>query len=147
MIHLVGEDARSVPNWFKRRLRDIDTALVVYYNPFRNVFCIDRCIKGSDCLSSDHISCEKSNVHIFPHISEKALDDLKSKDAWTKHGGKDLAAMLRQRMEREQAKAEFDARVSESIAQGFREAALDNKNQLRKAHHLIQQHDTARVHK
>jgi len=146
MIYLVGEDARSVPDWFKRRLRDIDRALVCYYNPFKGEFCIDRCVKGSDCLSSDHVSCEKTNVLLFPHIGEAVLDKLKGMDAWTKFGGNDEAALLRSRREHENAKAEHDEKVKASIAEDFKHATIDDKRQLQLAHHLIQQHDIARVH-
>lgn len=142
MIHLVGEDARSVPDWFKRRLRDIDTALVVYFNPFKNQFCIDRCIKGSDCLSSTHIECEKSNVHIFRHMGEAALDDLKAKDGWTKYG-----TLENQRRDRENQKAEYDAKQREAAREAYKEAGLDNKAQLHRALDLIKTHDCARVHK
>lgn len=150
MIYLVGEDARSVPDWFKRRLRDIDRALVAYFNPFKEHFCIDRCIKGGDCLSSDHVSCEKTNVMVFDHMGEAALDKLKSMDAWTKYkaqGANDIEALLRQRRERESAKAEYDAKQKEKAREAYRDAAADNKRQLLKVYDAIKTHDLARPHK
>lgn len=146
MIQLFGEDARSVPDWFKRRLRDIDTALVCYYNPFRMEFCIDRCIKGSDCLSSDHVACQKVNVMLFPHMGEAALDKLKSMDSWTNFGGNDEAAIARSRRKHELEKEEWDAKQKAESLDMNRHAGLENRVQLNKALHLIQQHDTARVH-
>lgn len=142
MIHLIGEDARSVPDWFKRRLRDIDRALVVYFNPFKSKFVIDRCVKGSDCLSETHVECEKSNVMLFSHIGEAALEELKGMDAWTKFG-----TLERQRRDREIQKAEWDVKSEAEIRELYDNAAKDDKRQLREAFHLIQQHDTARVHK
>ncbi len=147
MIHLVGEDARTVPDWFKRRLKDIDKALVCYFNPFRQIFCIDRCIKGTDCLSSDHVSCEKSTVLLFKHIGEEAINELKKMDAWTKFGGNDEAAMLRQRRERENAKADFDAKADADIREMWEENTKDNKRQVYEIYDTFKTFDMARVHK
>jgi hypothetical protein len=141
VIHLVGEDARSVPNWFRRRLRDIDPALVVYFNPFKQQFCIDRCVRGSDCLSEKHVECEKTNVMLFPHMGEAALEKLKSMDAWTNFG-----SLENQRRERENAKAEWDAKTDAEIRELHGNAAKDDKAQLHKVYDLIKQFDTARVH-
>lgn len=148
-IVLVGSEATQIPDWFRRRLKDIDRALVVYYNPLRSFFCIDRCVKGSDCLSEKHIECTKTNVLVFPHIGESALEKLKSMDAWTKTnalGGDDEAALLKFRKEHEDAKAEYDANLREKAKQNWRDGLREDRVQLNKALHLIQQHDTARVH-
>lgn len=139
--------SNEVPEWFKRRLKDIDRALVVYYNPFRQQFCIDRCIKGSDCLSSDHISCEKSNVMLFPHVGEAAIEQLKSMDAWTNFGGNDEHALARFHKKGIDEKEEYDAKQKEEARKGYREAMLDNRVQINKALHIIQQHDIARPNK
>jgi hypothetical protein len=150
MIQLIGEDARAVPDWFRARLKDIDRALVVYFNPFQQQFCIDRCVKGSDCLLERHVPCEKTNVIMFPHMGEAALEKLKSMDAWTKtgaSGGNDEAALLRFRREHEIAKEEFDNKVREEARDGYRQGMLEDKPQILKALHLIQQHDVARPHK
>ena len=145
MIQLIGEDARSVPDWFKRGLKHIDSALVCYFNPFKRNFCVDRCVKGSDCLSSDHISCEKTNVHTFEHMSENVLDTLKGMDAWSNFGGNNEDALLRFRRKHEIAKEEFDAANKAAIRDNYRLGMLDDRAQINKALHLIQQHDVARV--
>ena len=147
MIYLVGEDARSVPDWFKRGLRNIDPALVCYYNRFQNHFCIDRCVHGSDCPSSDHISCQKASVHVFEHMSESVLDKIRSMDAWTKYGDNGETGLMRQRKERENAKAEWDAKAAEDAKQVWRDGFRDDRVQINKLVHLLQQHDVARVHK
>lgn len=146
-ILLVGSEATEIPAWFRRRLRDIDRALVVYFNPFRGIFCIDRCVKGSDCLSSDHISCEKSNVMLFEHIGEAAIEKLKSMDAWTNFGGNDEAALLRFRREHEIAKEEWDAKRREEAKQSYKDAQKDERLAVNHLKHLVEQHDIARVHK
>lgn len=146
MIHLVGEDARTVPDWFRRRLRDIDPALVVYFNPFREQFCIDRCVKGRDCLSSNHVECEKTNVMLFPHMGEQALDDLKKMDSWTNFGGNNEDALLRMRRDHEIAKEEHDEKLRQTARENYAAGAREDRVQLNKVLHLMQQHDTARVH-
>lgn len=146
-VILLGSEAREIPDWFRRRLRDIDPALVVYFNPFRNFFCIDRCIKGGDCLSTKHVECEKTNVMTFEHMGEAALESLKSMDAWTKTGGNDEAALLKFRKAHEDAKAEYDSKARETSREDYRHGMLDDRVQINKALHLIQQHDVARVHK
>jgi|SRR6185437_14605251 len=145
-IILLGSEASEVPNWFLRRLKGIDRALVVYWNPYRNFFCIDRCTRGNDCLSESHTECPKTNVTTFEHMSERVLDELKSKDAWAKFGGNDQAAFERSRREHEIAKEEFEAKRIEKAKEGYKEAALDNRKQMNEALMLIQRHDMHRVH-
>lgn len=146
-IILLGSEATEVPDWFKRRLKDIDRALVCYYNPFQQKFCIDRCTHGNDCLSEKHVECPKTNVMLFEHIGENAIQKLKGMDAWTKTGGNDDAALNRFKREHEIAKEEYDTKRKEEARQGYKEAILDNRQQINEALHLIQQHDVARVHK
>jgi hypothetical protein len=146
-VILAGAEATEIPDWFRRRLRDVDAALVVYFNPFRGVFCIDRCVKGQDCLSRDHASCEKTNVMLFEHIGEAALEKLKSMDAWTHSGGKDEAALLRFRRRHEIAKEEHDAKTDAEMRGEFRAKMLEDRPQLTEALTLIQRHDVARPHK
>jgi hypothetical protein len=147
MIYLVGEDGRSVPDWFRRGLRNIDSALVCYYNRFQNQFCIDRCVHGSDCQAADHVSCQKTSVHIFEHMSETVLDTIRGMDAWTKYGDSGELGLLRQRKERENAKAEWDAKAQEDSKAVWRDGFRDDRVQVNKLVHLLQQHDVARVHK
>lgn len=138
-IILTGADATAVPDWFKRRLRDIDLALVCYFNPYKNQFVIDRCAHGSDCLSSDHVSCPKMNVMLFPHIGEAALEKLKGMDSWAKF--KTLDAFHR---DAEQLKADWDAKAEASVRDDYKHAALDNRTTLLKTYDLIKQHDLSR---
>jgi hypothetical protein len=146
-IVLVGSEATEIPDWFRRRLRDIDRALVVYFNPFRRVFCIDRCVRGQDCLLSEHLPCEKTNVMLFEHIGEAAIEKLKSMDAWTKFGGNDEAALLRFRREHEIAKEEFDAKRLAEAKKSYKDVQRDERLAVNHLKHLVEQHDIARVHK
>jgi hypothetical protein len=146
-IVLVGSEATEIPDWFRRRLRDIDHALVVYFNPFRRVFCIDRCVRGQECLLSEHLPCEKTNVMLFEHIGEAAIEKLKSMDAWTKFGGNDEAALLRFRREHEIAKEEFDAKRLAEAKKSYKDVQRDERLAVNHLKHLVEQHDIARVHK
>ena len=138
-IILTGEDARTVPAWFMRRLRDIDSALVCYFNPFKQQFVIDRCSHGADCLSSDHLSCPKVTVMLFPHIGEAAIEKLKGMDAWSKF--KTLENFHR---DGEQQKAEWDAKQEAAIRDDYKHAAADNRKRLLETYDLIKRHDLSR---
>jgi hypothetical protein len=129
MIVLTGDDAREVPEWFKKRLRDIDTGLVCYYNRFHNKFCIDRVTKDA---TGEH----QSNVMMIPAISERFLDELKGMDSWQKYGS--LEAM---RKSHEDAKAAHDAKFEADLKDDIHHAAMDNKRQLNEALTLMQRHN------
>jgi hypothetical protein len=129
MIHLVGADATAVPDWFKRRLKDIDPGLVCYWNQFQRKFCIDRVVK-------DETGEHQTNVMLIPAISERFLDELKGMDAWTKYG-----SLEKLRATHEQAKADFDAKAEKDMKDDMHHAAMDNKRLMTEAHNLIQRHN------
>lgn len=135
MIYLTGEDATAVPEWFKKRLADIDSALVCYFNRFHNKFCIDR-------VTKDENGEQRSNVMLIPAISERFLEELKGMDAWTNYGS--LEAMRRTH---EDAKAAHDAKFEADMKDDLHHAAMDNKRQMHEALTLIQRHDlTSKPH-
>ena len=138
-IILTGADASAVPAWFLRRLRDIDSALVCYFNPYKKQFVIDRCTRGADCLSSDHVSCEKTTVMLFPHMGEAAIEKLKSMDSWSKFGSLDNF-----HRDGEQQKAEWDAKQAAAIRDDYKHAAADNRKRLLETYDLIKRHDLTR---
>lgn len=129
LIHLTGQDATEVPEWFKRRLRDIDAGLICYFNRFQGKFCIDR-------VTHDASGEVRTNVMMIPAISERFLDELKGMDAWTKFGS--LEAMRRDHEEKKRA---FDEKAERDMRDDFHHAALDNRVQINKALTLIQRHD------
>lgn len=138
-------DAPTIPESFLRGLRNIDPALVIYWNRFKNRFVIDRCIMQHDVHNS---SCQRANVlivetpeGIYMTPNDWTLDRIKAMDAWTKHG-----TLQNQRRERENAKADWDAKRHQATREAFKEAALDNKAQVNEALTLIKRHDLARVH-
>lgn len=84
---------RIVPDWFLRRLKDIDPALKVYFNPMRQRWVIDRCTRDDANLHSDHTYCLSTNVMVvqddagYMPLCDQVLDKLKAADVWTQFGG------------------------------------------------------------
>lgn len=130
LIQLTGEDATAVPQWFKKRLTEIDSGLVCYFNPFQGKFCIDR--RSKDLNGND----VQVNVMMIPAISERFLEELKGMDAWSKFGS--LEAM---RKDHEEKKRAHDEKAERDMRDDFRHAALDGRVQINEALTLIQRHD------
>lgn len=148
-------DAPTIPDSFLHRMHDIDPGLVIYWNRFRNRFVIDRCPHKPAHTAGAH--CARVNVMIvddgeggYMGPCDRVLDKLKSMDSWTNFGGngaEDLAVAERARRQREITKEEWEAKRKEQAREGYKEATRDNRVQINEVRHLIQQYDTARVHK
>lgn len=135
MIELIG--STEVPNWFQKRLTELDHGLICYWNPLRRFYVIDRCVLSNEDTFHVHSpACPKTNVTTFPRISEAVIDDLKRMDAWSKFGS--VEAMQRNRAEMEQEFKEKNERDQREVHEF---AARDNKRQLQQAFDLIQRHD------
>lgn len=140
-------DAPTIPEYFLRGLKDIDSGLVIYWNRFRNRFVVDRCTRAEP--HTHGVSCERANVLIveddekqFMMPCQWTLDKIKAMDAWTNYG-----TLENQRLARENAKADWDAKQKEKTKEEYRDAMLDDKRQLLRAIDLIQRHDVARPNK
>lgn len=126
-----------VPDWFQTRLKDTDPSLVVYFNPFKERWMIDR--KAENGQTSNVMVCESDNGEYMP-LTDNTIDRLRSMDAWAKHGS--YEAFHRHNIELAAAdKAKRDAEIREN----YRLASLDDKAQLHRAYDLVQRHDVARV--
>ena len=126
-----------VPSWFLSRLKDADPQLVVYFNPFKQRWMIDRQLPGKVNTNVMVVQAENGD---FMELSDNTIDRLLSMDSWKKHGS--YEAFHRHNVQLEvEAKAKIDAEIREN----YRLAALDDKIQLHRAYDLIQRHDTARV--
>lgn len=127
----------QVPEWFLTRLKDTDPNLVVYFNPFKRRWMIDRKVEGQ--LSTNVMVCESDTGEPLP-LSDNIIDRIRSMDAWKKHLS--YEAFHRHNIELAAAdKAKREAEIRES----YRLATLDDKRQLHKAYDLVQRHDVARV--
>jgi len=145
-------DAPSIPEWFLVQLRSIDAGLVVYWNKFQNRFVIDRCINPAPHTHT--AACERANVmicedeeHGYMGPSDRILEKLRSMDAWTKYGSSGEPGLMRQRKERENAKAEWDRKAEEEARAIWRDGFRDDRVQVNRLVHLLQQHDVLRPNK
>lgn len=134
----------KIPAWFAEQLGHLDAQLVIYWNPFRERFVIDR--RTEDGQTTNVLVVEDPEGG-FMMPGDRALDKLRSMDAWSKFGGSDEAALQRFRREHELAKEEHDAKTAAEIQENWRLGLTDDRVQINKARHLIQQHDVARPHK
>lgn len=137
-------DGPSVPAYFMESLRHIDPQLTCYWNRFRNRFVIDR---KTETGQTTNVLIVEAPDGAFMMPNDRALDQLRSMDAWSNYGGNDEAALLRMRRKHEIAKEEHDAKILESSRENYKHGMLDDRAQINKALHLIQQHDVARPHK
>jgi hypothetical protein len=127
----------EVPAWFKARLFDTDPNLVVYFNPFKQRWVIDR--KAENGLNTNVMIVQSEDGEFMP-LSDSTLDRIKSMDAWKQYGS--YEAFHRHNI---QVAAEDAAKREAAIRENYRLNSLDNKRQLRQVYNLIQRHDVARV--
>lgn len=141
---------RSVPDWFSSQLRALDPNLIVYFNPLKQRWVIDRCTRGgihNAALHAHTPECPRTNVMVvkdgeqYMPLCEAVLDDLRSQDSW-KHGSEEQFIL-----HHDNIAAEDEASRNRQIDSLFRGASLDNRRQLLKAYDLTQIHDTARLNK
>ena len=144
--------APAIPESFLEGLRGIDAGLCIYWNRFQHRFVIDRCINPAPHTHS--ITCARANVlicedeeHGYMGPCDRILDRIRSMDAWTKYGDSGELGLMRQRKERENAKAEWDAKAKEEAKAVWRDGFRDDRVQVNKLVHLLQQHDILRPNK
>lgn len=140
---------RSVPDWFASQLRALDPNLIVYFNPLKQRWVIDRCTRGgvhNAALHEHTPACPRTNVMVvkdgerYMPLCEAVLDDLRSQDSWATHETVEQFVL-----HHENASAEDEATRSAAVDTVFREASIDNRRQLLKAYDLTQIHDVHRV--
>lgn len=127
----------KVPDWFLRLLKDTDPQLVVYFNPFKQRFMIDRQVPGQ--VNTNVMVVQAENGEYMP-LTENTIERLRSIDAWRNYGS--FEAMHRHHL---QLEAEDAAKREAEIRENYRLAGLDDKIQLNRAHTLTQRHDTLRI--
>jgi hypothetical protein len=138
-------DVRTPPDWFTRGLKDIDRALFVVWNPNRKLWVIARCLRDDNNLHEhDPKMCAQTLVLIvesemfggYAPLTERVLDKLRSMDMWQKHGSwENMTAETEAKEERQQAKIKQDQK------EDIEHCSRDNRVQVNKMVHLIQQHD------
>jgi hypothetical protein len=138
-----------VPPWFAAALRETDPNLIVYFNPMRKRWVIDRCTRGGVHNAGAHLhtnECPRTNVTVvqdegqYMPLCQAVIDDLRSRDAWAQHGSSEQFLKVS-----DNAADEDEAARKRAIDVIYAETTKDNRRQLMRAFHLMQQHDTARV--
>jgi hypothetical protein len=138
-----------VPPWFEAALRETDPNLIVYFNPQRKRWVIDRCTRGGVHNAGAHLhtnDCPRTNVTVvqdegqYMPLCQAVIDDLRSRDSWAQHSTAEQFALSGQNA------ADEDASMRKrAIDVLYAETTRDNRRQLLRAFHLMQQHDTARI--
>jgi hypothetical protein len=140
---------RVVPPWFATALRETDPNLILYFNPQRKRWIIDRCTRGGVHNAGVHEhtnDCPRTNVRVvedqgqYMPLCQAVIDDLRGSDAWARHT--DVNQFM---LSNDNAAAEDVADRKRKIDALHSEATRDNRRQLMRAYHLMQQHDTARI--
>lgn len=141
---------RVVPDWFASQLREIDPNLIVYFNPHRQRWIIDRCTRGGVHNAPLHThtpECKTTNVRVvqekdgsYMPLCQQVLDELKASDAWSAFGNEENFSR-----HYDNEAVEDEARRERQIDALYREASADNRRQLLKAYDLTQRHDVHRV--
>jgi hypothetical protein len=148
MLFLPKGLERSVPDSFASQIRALDPNLIVYFNPMKQRWVVDRCTRGgarNAALHEHTPECPRTNVMVvrdgeqYMPLCEAVLDDLRAADSW-KHSTVEQFIL-----HHDNIAAEDEASRNRQIDAVFREASLDNKRQLQKAYHLTQIHDVHRV--
>lgn len=139
-------EKRTISESFLRRLKDTDPGLVVYFNPFKGKFVIDRCTNsdmhthGSLCPRV-HVMFVETPDGNFMEPNDRAIDKLRSMDCWQKFGTAEK--MLKSQ---ERAESEYKEKAHEEAREGYRDAMLDDKRQIQHAIDLIKRHSMHEVH-
>lgn len=148
-LFLPKDVERVVPPWFTAALRETDPNLIVYFNPMKQRWVIDRCTRGGLHNAGAHVhtnDCPRTNVTVvqdegqYMPLCQAVIDNLRASDAWSQHRSADQFTRSG-----ENAAAEDKAKREKAIDDLYHETTKDNRRQLLQAFHLMQQHDTARV--
>lgn len=139
-------EAPSVPEGFREKLRQYDPTLCVSWNTFKKRFVIEQCVRhNSDTAEHTHV-CLRNYVLLVQDpegcmlgLGEKVIEMIAQRDV-TKagYGPDDLDRFIRDMRNKRQ---EHYQKTERKMDQVIGEGARDNRRQLLKAVHLIQQHN------
>lgn len=114
----------QAPEWFTKRLHDIDPALEIFFNVNRQRWII---IRNAEGVQTHVKTLERSNGDYKPP-DEATLDWLRQADMWSQgKSPEQIAADLAYEEQKQKEK------ISESIKQDFHDAAMDDKFQIKRA--------------
>lgn len=144
--HMAQANSRVVPEWFAKSMHDIDPSLIVFFNPLRQRWVIDRCTAGGEFKTSNHPhtpECPRTNVRIvqgeggeYMPLCDDVLTWLRAHDTWSQHSSAEqFVTVLRNKDE------EYQNKLREERRDNTHHRTLDGKRQLQKAKNLMDQHD------
>lgn len=133
-----AKNDRVVPDWFTLLLKDVDNSLVVYFNPWKDRWVINR--KAEDG-SFHHILMVEGDNSDYAPLNERVIAKLKEMDTWEKYGTVENFHLANENILAEQ-NAKNDAKVDDT----YDHCAKINRRQLNEAHTLMQRHDMSEIH-
>jgi hypothetical protein len=147
-VVLPGEtlDGPAIPDSFRESLRQYDATLLVTWNARRKRFVIEQCIEHLAATAEHTHVCRRQYVcmaqddedkSMLP-LGDKVMDLIRARDVSRLGFGPEDTQKFIAKAAGEQAAHAAD--IEEKRAEIIRDGGKDNKIQLRKALHLIQQH-------
>lgn len=125
---------------FVRRLKAFDSALVVYFNPHRGRWVIDRCIHGAECSHSGH--CERVNAMVvespekgYMPLNDRVFEELRKRDMWRYSSPEQIQVEQDNEAERQREK------ITESIRSDWNSVIREDRVQLNRMRSILQTHD------
>lgn len=125
---------------FVLRLKAFDSALVVYFNPHRGRWVIDRCIHGAECSHSGH--CERVNAMVvespekgYMPLNDRVFEELRKRDMWRYSSPEQI------RVEQDNERDKQQEKITESIRGDWNSAIREDRVQLNRLRTILQTHD------
>lgn len=141
-----ASSSRVIPEWFANALREIDPSLILFFNPIRGRWIIDRCTAAGVHHVSDHQhtnECPRTNVKIiqdeagqYMPLCQDVLDWLRAHDTWNQHSSAEQFITILGNQD-----AEYQEKLRAARRDNTHHRTMDHKRQLQKAKNLIDQHD------
>jgi hypothetical protein len=126
---------------FVKRLKAFDSALVVYFNPHRGRWVIDRCIHGAECSHSGH--CERVNAMVvespektYMPLNDRVFEELRKRDLWRNFTSPEQMGVLQDNERDKQRDA-----IEQSIRDDFNSIIREDRVQLNRLRSILQTHD------
>jgi hypothetical protein len=131
---------RSPDAAFVLRLKAFDASLVVYFNPHKGRWVIDRCIHGAECSHSGH--CERVNAMVvetpekgYMPLGDRVFEELRKRDMWRYSSPEQIQVL------QDNERDEQNAKIEKSIRDDWNSAIREDRPQLNKLRTILQTHD------
>lgn len=146
LIHVVGDAAPSVPDWFRTRLAHYDPTLLLAWNGRKRKWVIEQCVRHHAPAAAHSHVCERIYVWMVQDaqgdpmpLGEHVLEKLAAIDLQRQGFGPEDREKFIRRLNQEQL--ELERKREAEIASMMRHNRLYHRVQLNRAFSLIQRHD------